>query len=310
MLPFAWPYAEEQAVGYWGKPSSTIDWCELNYAVTPYIAEAVNTVTNGAFMSLAVFAIFSAYSNKLELRFIVTAMGFLLVGIGSWLFHMTLRYEYQLLDELPMLYATIVPFWSVYSSFQSRTTSTIIAISIFTATTALSYVYLYVYTNPTLHQAAYAVLNFSIIYKSLVLSWQHVHDKKVRSQMDGVAIFGVGIFLFGYFLWNLDIHFCDEVRSIRQDWGIPYGFILEGHGWWHIFTGTGVYFSLIYEEYLRCFIRGTDKFYTLKYYFGFLPVVHCKDPWGLERYLAVQKLAEADNEDAKHHQHDLKVKQH
>lgn len=25
--------------GYWGKPTATLDWCEENYAVTPYIAE-------------------------------------------------------------------------------------------------------------------------------------------------------------------------------------------------------------------------------------------------------------------------------
>ncbi|EDK47518.1 hypothetical protein LELG_05699 [Lodderomyces elongisporus NRRL YB-4239] len=304
MLPFAWPYAEEQAIGYWGKPLSTIDWCELNYAVTPYIAEAVNTVTNLAFMALAIFAIYLAYSNKLETRFLITAFGFLLVGIGSWLFHMTLQYEYQLLDELPMLYATIVPFWSVYSSFQPKSVSIAIWIGIFLATSLITYIYLYVYTDPALHQTAYAILNGCVIYKSLVLSWKHVNDKKIRKQMDGIAMFGVGIFLFGWFLWNLDIHFCDQVRIIRKGWGIPYGFLLEGHGWWHIFTGTGVYFSLIYEEYLRCFITGTEQFFTLKYYMGFLPVVKCIDPYGLERYNAVKRLAEVDANAAK------KVKQH
>ena len=25
--------------GYWGFPSSTMDWCEENYAVTPLVAE-------------------------------------------------------------------------------------------------------------------------------------------------------------------------------------------------------------------------------------------------------------------------------
>ena len=26
-------------VGYWGKPTATIDWCEENYVVNHYIAE-------------------------------------------------------------------------------------------------------------------------------------------------------------------------------------------------------------------------------------------------------------------------------
>ena len=25
--------------GYWGSPTSTIDWCETNYEITEYIAE-------------------------------------------------------------------------------------------------------------------------------------------------------------------------------------------------------------------------------------------------------------------------------
>ena len=33
-------------------------------------------------------------------------LSLLLVGIGSWLFHMTLLYEMQLLDEVPMVFGS------------------------------------------------------------------------------------------------------------------------------------------------------------------------------------------------------------
>lgn len=282
MFPFAKSYPEEQLHGFWGDVTATIDWCEENYVISDYVAEYLNTTTNSVFILLAAFAIFHAYRNLLEPRFLFTAFGFLLVGVGSWLFHMTLKYHFQLLDELPMIYATCIPFWSVFSEFKNPRDSVIIGLGIFMAANFLTLVYLYV-KDPTLHQASYGFLNFLIILKSFKLSRTYVDDRNSRKNLDAVMITGIGLFLFGYFLWNLDIHFCSEIRSLRRRVGIPYGFVLEGHGWWHIFTGLGVYFYLVYEEYLRCFLTKTDQFYTFKWIMG-LPVVFCNDKPGLQKF--------------------------
>lgn len=292
MLPFAIPYPPEKDNGYWGIPTSTIDWCEENYVVSPYIAEALNTLTNSVFIALAAFSIYHAYKNKLEPRFIFIGTGFMLVGIGSWLFHMTLRYHFQLLDELPMIYATCIPFWSVFSEFKTRRESVMVGIGIFMAANLLTLIYLY-FKDPTIHQASYGILNALIIFKSISLSREHVRVPKAKTQLNRTMIFGVSIFILGYVLWNLDIHLCSNVRAVRRDWGMPYGFILEGHGWWHILTGTGVYFYLVYMEYLRCFLSGIDKFYRFKWV-GFLPTVYCVDLAGLDRFNSNKKLAEED----------------
>ncbi|CAI5759569.1 unnamed protein product [Candida verbasci] len=293
MWPFYIPYPPEQKDGFWGVPTSTIDWCEENYVVSPFIAEALNTTTNSVFIALALFAIYHAYLNKLETRFIFTAFGFLLVGIGSWLFHMTLRYHFQLLDELPMIYATCIPFWSLFSEFKSKHQSALIGLGIFMSANLLTVIYLY-FRDPTIHQVSYAILNGLIILKSIKLNLKYVHDEKARTQLNKTAIFGVGIFLFGYFLWNLDIHLCDLLRSTRHYVGMPFGFLTEFHGWWHILTGTGVYYSLVYEEYLRCFLTGTEQYYEFSWIWG-LPVVYCIDKPGLERARAIKKLKLEDD---------------
>lgn len=284
MLPFAIPYPPELANGYWGIPTSTIDWCEENYVVSSYIAETLNTVTNAGFIALATFAIFSAWRNKLETRFVLTAAGFMLVGIGSWLFHMTLRYEYQLLDELPMIYATCIPFWSIFSEFRSVKGSIFVGLGIFTAANLLTYIYLLV-KDPTLHQVSYAILNAAIIFRSASLAKEHVSDKVAMKQMHRTMFLGVLIFGLGYLLWNLDIHLCSHARSKRREWGMPYGFVLEGHAWWHLFTGTGVYFYLVYIEYLRCWLTGTEKFYLFEWSYS-LPVVVLRDEKGLAAFKA------------------------
>ncbi|RLV91935.1 Alkaline ceramidase YDC1 [Spathaspora sp. JA1] len=272
MFPFAIPYPPESDDGFWGITTSTIDWCEENYVVSRYIAEAVNTLTNTVFIILATFSFVHAYRNQLETRFLFSALGFLLVGIGSWLFHMTLKYHFQLLDELPMIYATCISFWSVFSEFKTKKQSRYIGWGIFTAANILTIIYLY-FRDPTIHQTSYGLLNVLIVIQSTYLKNKHVHDKEASRQLDQTCKYGIGLFLFGYFLWNLDIHFCDFARLTRRKWGMPYGFVLEGHGWWHIFTGAGIYCSLVYEEYLRCFLTGTEKFYEFKWVGGFFPLL-------------------------------------
>lgn len=284
MLPFAKTYPPELSDGFWGEITSTIDWCEENYVLSFYVAEFLNTTTNLIFIILATFAIVHAYINKLEPRFIFTGFGFLTVGIGSWFFHMTLKYHFQLLDELPMIYATCIPFWSVFSEFRSKQVSVFIGIGIFMAANTLTLVYLYV-KNPTLHQAAYGILNFCIIFRSYQLSNKYVLDKNAKANLQSTLIWGLGLFLLGYMVWNVDIHFCGHLRDARRFVGIPYGVVLEGHGWWHIFTGLGIYYYLVYQEYLRCFLTGTEKFYTYKWVLG-LPIVVCKDPSGLDTFKA------------------------
>lgn len=292
MLPFAFPYPPEQSNGFWGPPTSTIDWCEENYVVSPYIAEALNTVTNSVFILLALFATIQAYKQHLEPRFVFASLGFLLVGVGSWLFHMTLQYHYQLLDELPMIYATCIPFWSVFSTFKDVRGQSVVALGIMSAAGILTAIYL-VLKNPTIHQAAYGVMNGIIILKSISLTREYVHDRRARSQLYRVMWTGILLFIFGYFLWNLDIHFCSFARATRRDWGMPYGFLLEGHGWWHIFTGAGVYCYIVYEEYLRCFLNGTDKFYEFLLVWG-LPTIKCTDVVGLQSYQRVLSLNAKD----------------
>jgi dihydroceramidase len=56
--------------------------------------------------------------------------------------------------------------------------------------------------------------------------------------------------VFGYFLWSIDFHLCNYVTAFKHAIGLPWGFIFELHGWWHIFTGIGAYTGMALVEYL------------------------------------------------------------
>lgn len=275
VLPFAIPYPEVPEVGYWGNPTSTIDWCEENYVISHYIAEIVNTVTNGAFILLAGFALFNGIKQRLELRFHLVALGFITVGFGSWMFHMSLLYEYQLLDELPMIYATCVPYWIVFSYGKTKFRSMRIATEITLFAIVLTVVYLYD-RNPSIHQTAYGILTGIVMLKTFFLTKKHVTDQTIKKRMDSLLLWGLIYIVIGYFLWNMDIHFCTSWRWLRRSIGLPYGFVLEGHGWWHLLTGIGVYHYIIYLQYLRIFLLNKQTQYELVWSFRLIPHLDLK----------------------------------
>ncbi len=44
--------------------------------------------------------------------------------------------------------------------------------------------------------------------------------------------------LIGYALWNVDLEFCAELRRLRERIGLPWAWLLELHGWWHVLTAV------------------------------------------------------------------------
>lgn len=272
------PYGPELESGFWGKPTSTIDWCEENYVITYYMAEAVNTVTNSIFVLLAGYSLRNVIRNGFEKRYMLCTLGFMLVGLGSWLFHMTLKYHFQLLDELPMIYTTCIPVWFSFSYSKSRKFQNVCAWVIFAGAMLLTLIYI-IFRKPAIHQAAYGMLNVVIILKNIKLVYSTINDRAALINLNWTMALGVTEFLFGWFLWNLDIHLCSYWRSLRRSIGLPFGVLFEGHGWWHLFTGLGVYSYLIYLEYLRVYQLDMQHKYVFKWKLWIVPVIELADAY-------------------------------
>lgn len=104
---------------FWGDKTSTLDWCEENYLYSQYVAEFCknlhlfiyllmilvgNATSNFFFMYIAVKGGYDAYRARIPLRFVMLYASVFIVGLGSLLFHATLKYSMQLLDEIPMIF--------------------------------------------------------------------------------------------------------------------------------------------------------------------------------------------------------------
>lgn len=274
MIGFSYP--EIGFEPYWGPPSATIDWCEENYLFTPYIAELINSLTNIGFILLAIHHIYSTFKNKHGLLYIFISLGFASVGIGSFMFHSTLWYEHQLMDELPMVWVTAIPFGYIWGWNKPEPYHLIWNIGTLLITSLFTYIYIFIYRNPIFHQVFYAILNFGVIYKTIKTIQLVIPDEKVRKNQYKLLIFAFSLFIFGFFIWNLDNLFCQYLINWRHNYlGWPLGFLIEGHGWWHVFTGLGIYYFILYNMILSTYMRNEgDKYQVVRH--GFLVEVRRK----------------------------------
>ena len=118
----------ESADGFWGKVTASLDWCEGNYEISYYIAEFWNTVSNVSFLLPSLFAAWYVWRMGYAPRFVLAHLSVALIGLGSTLFHMTLKYTMQLADELPMLYGTAALLYCVIELPKARSEVSILVL--------------------------------------------------------------------------------------------------------------------------------------------------------------------------------------
>ena len=61
---------------------------------------------------------------------------------------------------------------------------------------------------------------------------QDRRDEAILRSMWTMIAYGLVTFLGGFAIWNLDNIYCSSLRRWRRELGLPWGILLEGHGWW------------------------------------------------------------------------------
>ncbi|KAG8625821.1 hypothetical protein KVT40_006222 [Elsinoe batatas] len=250
--------------GYWEPVTSTLNWCEEDYYATVYSAEIVNTLTNLLFQYLAFKGCYNCIKNGHDRIFLVTFIGYFLVGTGSFLFHSTLKYPMQLVDELSMIYTTCLMFFATFSHKKKAPIPLLLGIFLVALAAFITGYYHYL-QDPAFHQNMYALLTAIVLFRSMYIMEinirpslrkqggvfpneeqvdnraalpekerlrQEKRDKEILTTMWTMIAFGLTIFLGGFGLWTIDNEYCSTLRRWRHAIGLPWGILLEGHGWW------------------------------------------------------------------------------
>jgi dihydroceramidase len=222
--PLADSLLEQHQARYWGPATAPINWCEEDYVVSPYIAEFFNTISNLVYLLCGLAALRTAlrgyHTKTLPSSFIWLAASIVFTGIASALFHCTLWFSAQRLDEIFENSAVLTMF---HLSRSARPALALILLQ--TVLSACGIVLVTGFLFCEVHLIGMALLTGY----SLSTGHRTYITPALKRRVSRLA----ASILAGGVCWLLDRVACDMLRSLPVN---P-----QLHAAWHLFTGYGLY---------------------------------------------------------------------
>jgi dihydroceramidase len=260
--------------GFWGPVTASIDWCEPNYVVSPYIAEFWNTISNIGLILLPLFGLYQTIRHRFETRMVLACVATLMVGLGSALFHGTLLFTCQLGDELPMLWAALVTLYSLIECEPKNRYPWLPYVM-----TAFGTVWSIL--SPWVHR--HYPLAFEVVFISLEAICAYLVIPKIRETKSRPTkllfyVGFVGSFVVAATCWLLDHFMCSTIKSSAAISLSPiYLYVGSLHGYWHIFMAIHCYCAFLFFCFLRAETLGRNPCYSTKGSLPILPYVRPRD---------------------------------
>jgi len=252
----------DPGVGYWGERTSAVDWCEQNYIWSYYIAEFFNTISSLPILFFALHGIYNSYKYGYEKRFIIVNLLVGLVGIGSAGFHGTLLYTGQILDELPMVYASLSILYAVMEiEAKEKPTYKNLGRIILAYSILFTGVYLYLPSFFIFFLLGYIISILTLIYMCSKI----YRNPSTFPHQRVFIVLAVGFYVGGWLVfWIPEIAFCDSIQS------------LNFHAWWHVTSTFGAFVMVLFAVFQREQHRGRNPQLNYNTLLGLpiLPYIH------------------------------------
>ncbi|XP_072035000.1 alkaline ceramidase 3-like [Amphiura filiformis] len=235
----------EHTQSFWGDRTASIDWCEENYVMSKYIAEFWNTLSNLAIIIPACVGLRQALKDDTEKRFVCGYLMLLVVGCGSWLFHMTLLYTMQMCDEVPMLWGVAVFTYCLWESraplesFNKR-----LAASQLLVTCAVTGVCATT-RDPRIFPLCFGAFVLVLTIQCIIA----VRNQKCDPRLMKMALI---IYFIGSVMWIIDRNQCQLLSHVRNVFPPAIQPLLQLHGWWHVFAGSASSTIILFIYDIRC----------------------------------------------------------
>ncbi|KIO27981.1 hypothetical protein M407DRAFT_243175 [Tulasnella calospora MUT 4182] len=279
----------QKTFGPWGNHTSSLDWCEDNYTHSTHIAEFYNTLSNIPFILLGLWGMYTAskLNTPAKLRIMFAQSFISIIGVGSFIFHGTLLWHAQvMLDELPMIWSgAVFMYLTLVGGKEHGSAGLKAAVAI--VPVGVTWLYLR-YPYPVLHQVAYASIQAITIPGVMRLLKEiptiTASQARKRQECKSNLFKGIGTFLLGFAIWNIDNILCEGLTGLRQGRGEWVNMLTQGHAWWHLLTGIGASRIIMALTHLTLSIHRPDDF-EFGYILGLPYVRHVQQP----RRIVVEK---------------------
>mmetsp|Transcript_30005 Transcript_30005/g.41218 ORF Transcript_30005/g.41218 Transcript_30005/m.41218 type:complete len:263 (-) Transcript_30005:251-1039(-) len=255
-------------MGFWEPHSSSVEFCEPNYLLTPFIAEPHNAWSSLCIFILALIGF--NYGNPLK-EFGVSMMFFALalVGLGSTALHTTLHWLWQSSDEIPMLWQALSMLYFLFelrSDIRNKRSFTnLLYFAIVCAIQTVMYFFF---------QKMFVIFVISVtLYAAIIVIWIAVlvtEDtspivRNMRFKLFNMAILSYAF--IGAVVWIVDMYYCDLLLPFYLKSGLG-GMTL--HVLWHIGAGFGTYLAITFLILVRLQVLKKDVY--LKWLGNIIPI--------------------------------------
>jgi len=252
------------AIGFWGPTTSSVDWCETNYAHLYYVSELFNSVSSLAMVLAGVLGIM-LHRRVLERRFMLAFAMVSVVGLGSIAFHATLLFQFQMMDELPMLWLALVIVYILVENRPEPRFGRWFPLVLFghavltTSLTSLTHGRLQFY----LFHASFASLELFALGRVYL-----IHRRSQDATARRIYRLGMSAYALAIVLWLSDIRYCSTLNVTLPAMGIPNP---QFHAWWHILVSCGFYALLMVIAHDRLKTLGRSP--QVRFTAGVIPIV-------------------------------------
>lgn len=240
------------AGGFWGPPTSSVDWCEANYAHSPYVAELFNSASSLAIVAAGV-AGWLLHRRVLERRFLF-AFGLLaLVGVGSVAFHGTLRRELQASDELPMLYLVVLLVYVLVENRAQRRFGGWFPAALVAYAAVATYLNMFTQGEA---QFAFFHTTFGALELFCLCSVYLIHRRMDDPRARRLFRVGMSCYALAITLWFIDLRFCHLLSGTLPGHGVPNP---QLHAVWHVLVSCGFYLLVLVIASARLRVLGRGR---------------------------------------------------